>query len=135
MVDKDLYGTPFGMSVVASFSDNRFVNEDNIITYGAMVQQSFVGSSKTTLLTAGVLFGIPISQRYAANPSCVLAYNLYTAGKNGKVDVTSPFMLQPALNGSIYFTKLFTLDIGTKTTLFIKDYHDFIITLGATVLF
>jgi hypothetical protein len=135
IVDKAFYGTPFGMSIVGSFSDNWFVNEDNIVTYGGMVQQSFVGDIKTTLLTTGVLFGLPILDRYAINPSCVAALNLFTAGKKGKVDVTSPFMLQPALNGSIYFTKLFTLDAGLKTTLFIKDYSDFILTVGATVLF
>lgn len=135
LVDKAFYGTPFGMSVVGSFSDNWFVNEDNIVTYGGMFQQSFVGDMKTTLLTAGVLFGLPILDRYAINPSCVAALNLYTAGKKGSVKVNSPFMLQPALNGSIYFTKLFTLDAGLKTTLFIKDYGDFIMTVGATVLF
>jgi hypothetical protein len=135
IVDKSFYGTPFGMSAVVSFSDNWFVNQDNIVTYGAMLQQSFVGDVKTTLATAGVLFGIPVLNRYAINPSCVLAYNLYTAGKNGKVTVTSPFMLQPAFNGSIYFTKLFSLDIGAKTTLFIKDYSDLILTIGTTVLF
>jgi hypothetical protein len=135
IVDKRFYGTPFGMSVVASFSDNWFMNEDNILTYGAMLQQSFVGSSKTTLLSLGALFGIPIGQRYAANPSFIFAYNLYTAGKSGSITITSPVMLQPALNGSIYFTKRFTLDIGAKTTLFIKDYHDFIATVGTTVLF
>jgi hypothetical protein len=64
-----------------------------------------------------------------------MAYNIYTAGKNGSVTVNSPFMLQPAFNGSIYFTKLFSLDIGAKTTLFIKDYSDLILTIGTTILF
>jgi hypothetical protein len=135
IVDKAFYGTPFGMSIVASFSDNWFVNQDNIVTYGGMLQQSFVGDVKTTLVTTGVLFGVPIGDRYAINPSCVAAMNVYTAGKNGSVKVDSPFMLQPAFNGSIYFTKLFSLDIGAKTTLFIKDYSDLIITIGTTILF
>jgi hypothetical protein len=135
IVDKEFYGTPFGLSAVISFSDNWFVNQDNIVTYGGMVQQSMVGDVKTTLITAGMLFGLPIMDRYALNPSCVLAYNVLTLGKDGAVDVESPFMLQPAINGSIYFTRLFTLDLGAKTTLFLKDYSDFIVTLGTTVLF
>lgn len=135
IVDKAFYGTPFGMSVVASFSDNWFVNQDNIVTYGAMFQQSFVGETKTSLVTGGVLFGLPIGNRYAINPSCVMAYNVHTAGKNGSVTVDGPFMLQPAFNGSIYFTKLFSLDLGAKTTLFIKDYSDLIVTIGSTILF
>jgi hypothetical protein len=135
IVDKAFYGTPFGMSIVGSFSDNWFVNQDNIVTYGAMLQQSFVGEIKTTLFTAGVLFGLPIGQRFAANPSAVLAYNLYTAGKNGSVKVASPLMLQPAINCSIYFTRLFSLDLGFKSTLLIEDYNDLIATIGTTILF
>jgi hypothetical protein len=135
MVADTFYGTPFGMSVVASFSDNWFIRQDNIVTYGGMLQQSFIGDSKTTLVTAGVLFGIPIKERFALNPSAILAYNILTVGKDGTVKPDNPFMLQPAFNGSIYFSRLFTLDCGMKTTLFIKDYSDFILTVGATVLF
>ncbi|MBN1128091.1 MAG: hypothetical protein JXA71_03850 [Chitinispirillaceae bacterium] len=135
IVDKEFYGTPFGLSAVVSFSDNWFVNQDNIVTYGGMIQQSMVGDMKTTLLTAGVLFGLPLLDRYALNPSCVLAYNVLTMGKNGAVDIESPLMLQPALNGSIYFSRLFTLDVGAKTTLLLKEYGDFILTIGATILF
>jgi hypothetical protein len=135
LVDKEFAGTPFGMSIVANYSDNWFIKSDNIVTYGVMAQQSFLGDIKTTLLTAGVLFGLPIGNRYAFNPSCVLAYNVLTIGKNGTVSVESPFMLQPAANGSIYFSKLFTLDVGAKTTLLITDYHDLIVTVGTTILF
>ncbi len=135
LVDKTFYGTPFGMSVVASFSDNWFVRSDNILTYGLMAQQSFVGDSKTTLLTAGALYGLPMGQRFALNGNVVYAVNVLTVGQDGVVDVENRSMLQPALTLTTYFTRLFSLDVGVKSTFLVADYNDLVLTLGSVILF
>jgi len=135
LVDKVFYGTPFGMSAVIDFSDNWFISSDNILTYGLMAQESMVGDIKTTLVTAGVLYGLPISSRFALNADVIAAYNAFTANKDGAIDVDSPLMLQPALSFTTYFSRLFSLDLGVKTTLLVKDYSDLIVTLGGAVIF
>jgi hypothetical protein len=135
LVNKDFYGTPFGMSVVVNFSDNHYLKKDKILTYGAMLQQSFVGDMKTLMLTAGVLYGVPIGERFAINTSAVYAINILTMGSDGVVDLKNRNMIQPAINLSTYLTKAFSLDAGVKTTFLVKDYNDFILTIGGTVLF
>lgn len=135
LVDKTFYGTPFGVSLVASFSDNRFIRSDNILTYGLMAQQSFVGDIKTTLLTAGALYGLPLGKRFALNSNAIYAINLVTVGRDGVVDVENRSMLQPALSLTTYFSRLFSLDLGVKSTFLVSDYSDLVLTLGSVILF
>lgn len=135
LVDKESYGTPFGWSIAVNFSDNWSVTADNILAYGAMAQGSVIGDVKTALLAAGVLYGLPLAQRYALNPSVVVVYDVLTINKTTTVAIERPFIVQPSLNGSVYFTRLFMLDIKAKTTLLLKDYSDIIVNLGTTVAF
>lgn len=134
MVDKEFSGAPIGFSAVANFSDNWFVNQDNILTYGIMVQESKLADLYTTLLTAGVLYGMPIGERYALNADVVFAYAVLGIGPKG-TSIDGPMMLQPAVTFSTYFTKLFSLDAGLKTTLLVDGYADLIVTIGSAVLF
>jgi hypothetical protein len=135
IVDKTFAGSPFGMSGVVSFSDNWYVRDDNVFSYGVMVQQSFLADMATTLLTAGLQYGLPLGGRFALNTHLIYAVNVVTMNKNGAVDVESPQMFQPALNCSIYMSRLFSLDVGLKKTFLIKDYSDLIVTVGGSVLF
>ena len=134
VVDKDFSGAPIGFSAVANFSDNWFVNEDNILTYGIMVQESKLASVYTTLLTAGVLYGLPIGERYALNADLIYAIVVLGIGDEG-TSFDHPQMLQPAVSFSTYFTKLFSLDAGIKTTLLVDGYADLIVTVGSMILF
>jgi hypothetical protein len=135
MVDKDLSGSPIGFSAVANYIDNWFVGEDNILTYGLMAQESMFADIKTTLLTAGILYGLPLAERFSLNVDVIYAANVLTIGKDGAVKPDNPMMLQPALTVSTYFTKLFSLDLGIKSTFLIEGYNDLIVTLGTVILF
>lgn len=135
IVDKTFAGSPFGMSGVVSLSDNWYVRDDNVLSYGVMVQQSFLADMATTLLTIGLQYGLPLADRFAVNTHLIYARNVVTMNKDGAVDVENPQMLQPALNCSIYMSRLFSLDVGIKKTFLIKDYSDLIFTVGGSVLF
>ena len=135
LVDETFAGSPFGMSGVVSFSDNWYVRDDNVLSYGVMVQQSFLADMATTLLTVGLQYGLPLGSRFAINTHLIYAENVATMNKNGAVKVSNPRMLQPALSCSIYMSRLFSFDVGLKKTFLIKDYSDLIVTVGGSVLF
>jgi hypothetical protein len=135
VVDKAVTGTPLGVSGVFSFSDNWFTGNDNIVSYGAMLQQSYLGDLLTTLVTAGAQYGLPLGQRFAFNTHIIYAINVLTISGGKVVDFDNRHMLQPALSGSFYLSKLFSIDLGLKHTFLVKDYNDLIVTVGAAVLF
>jgi hypothetical protein len=86
------------------------------------------------LLTAGVLYGLPIGERFALNADLIYAIVALGIGKEG-TSFDHPQMLQPAMTFTTYFTKLFSLDLGVKTTLLVDGYNDLIVTLGSVILF
>jgi hypothetical protein len=134
VVDADFSGAPVGFSGVVNFSDNWFVNGDNILTYGIMAQESKLADVYTTLLTAGVLYGLPVGERFALNADVIYSIVVLGIGKKG-TSFDHPQMLQPAITFSTYFTRLFSLDAGLKTTLLVDGYADLIVTLGSMFLF
>ncbi|MBN1129849.1 MAG: hypothetical protein JXA71_12730 [Chitinispirillaceae bacterium] len=135
IVDGDFAGAPLGMSAVLNYSDNWFLFTDHIFTYGLMVQESILADIKTTLVTAGMLYGLPLFRRYALNADVIYAYNALTMDKDGIITPDNPMMLQPGLSFTIFFSRAFSLDLGGKTTLLISDYSDVILTLGTVILF
>jgi hypothetical protein len=135
MVDEDFAGAPLGMSGVLNFSDNWFIFTDHILTYGLMVQESILADIKTTLVTAGMLYGLPLFERYALNADVIYAINALTMNKNGVITPDNLMMLQPGLSFTIFFSRLFSLDVGAKSTFLISKYNDVILTLGSVILF
>ena len=112
------------------FYVERLYIEDRIITYGGMFLQSKVGELSTTYLNAAGMYGFPIGERYAMNIDVLYMRNLRTAFAGESVDLESNNILSLGANGSIYMSESFGLNAGIKTTLLVKDYSSFEITIG-----
>ncbi len=132
LIDKDFGPYRFGASLSAHLVNRRYLKKRHVIAYGYMLQQSFVGSAITSLLSAGVTYGLPLGDRLALNTDVLYTLNALSFGKDGYVKMKNPNMLSLAENVDIFFTRTFSLTLGAKTTLLVKDYNDFIITIGAS---
>ena len=86
-----------------------------------MRQKIFAGSKIRHLREANSLNQGAFAERLGISPSYLNQI------ENNQRPLTAPVLLALA--------QTFSLDIGAKTTLFIKDYSDLILTIGTTILF
>ncbi|MBD3421996.1 MAG: hypothetical protein GF398_17935 [Chitinivibrionales bacterium] len=132
IVDKDFGDNRIGASVSGHFVDRRYLKNDHILVYGAMMQESFVGRLITTLLSVGGMYGLPLGERLALNFDGLYTINALAFGEKGYIKLTNPHMLSIAGSLDIFITELFSFTTGMKTTLLVKNYNDFIVTIGAS---
>ena len=135
LVDKDFGPNPFGSSVSVHLVNRRYFENNHALTYGFMLQESIFNTYLTSLLSAGLSYGFPLGKRLALNTDGLYTFNAlsFTLGdKGGYNKIDNPQMLSIAENLDIFFSRLFSLTVGLKTTLLVKDYNDFIITIGAS---
>ena len=133
LIDEDF--SPDNGFALGVFYVERLYIEERIITYGAMFLQSKVGDLSTTYLNAAGMYGFPIGERYAMNIDALYMRNLRTAFAGESVDLESNNILSLGANGSIFMSETFGLNAGFKTTLLVKDYSSFEITIGGGVRF
>jgi hypothetical protein len=135
LVDKNVGKNRLGCSVAAHYVDNWYLPADQVLTYGAMVQQSFVGALKTMLLSAGAQYGLPLGERFSLNGDAVYTRNIFTFNGGKQLTIENPNFLSLGASGAVYLSQQFVLNAGLKTSLLMKDYRDLIITIGSSKRF
>lgn len=116
---------------LAAYGVERKYDGDKIIVYGGMFQYSKVGDLSSGYLMAAGMYGFPLANpKYSLNIDGLFIRNLFTSYDGSSVDLDSRSILDLGVNLSIYMSETFGLTVGAKKVFLVKDYSNFVLTLG-----
>ena len=96
-----------------------------------MLQCSKGGDLSSGYLMAAGMYGFPLpNEKFSLNIDALLIRNLFMSFDGTSVDLDSKNILDLGVNLSIYMSDSFGLTVGAKKVFLVKDYSNFVLTLG-----
>lgn len=116
---------------LAAYGVERKYDGDKIIVYGGMFQYAKVGDLSSGFLMAAGMYGFPLpNEKFSLNVDAMFIRNLFMSFDGESVDLDSKSILDLGVNLSIYMSDSFGLTVGAKKVFMVKDYSNFVLTLG-----
>ena len=116
---------------LAAYGVERKYDGDKIIVYGGMFQYAKVGDLSSGFLMAAGMYGFPLpNEKFSLNIDAMFIRNLFMSFDGKSVDLDSKNILDLGVNLSIYMSESFGLTVGAKKVFLVKDYSNFVLTLG-----
>ena len=114
---------------------SRYGNNNSVLTWGATYQYAGLGDIKQHLGNVGVMYGMPISQRFAIIGDCLGTYILSSKYKSIKIDINDPYMLNLGIYVDYYISSTFKINAGLKKVLLVDDYKSTEFVIGSGTRF
>lgn len=133
-LDQD-YSNKNGFGIGLMAAGKKALASGHLVTFGMMYNMSMLDKSTIHYQSFGGMYGLPVGSQMTLSGDILAIWTMAASYDGSSTDIASPLVINAGVSTGLYISEMFSLNGGFRTTMLADEYSNFVIRVGAVMMF